>query len=115
MRHLKKGRKFGRVRSQRKSLLRSLEHALITHGRIRTTEAKAKELRPRIEKHVSVARAGTLASERLLRSELPNASVRKLVTIAERMKNRNGGYTRIVKLAPRVSDAADQALIEFVN
>lgn len=84
------------------------------HGRIQTTEAKAKELRPKIEKHLSAAKAGTLAAQRLLRAHLPEASVHKLTLIAERMKSRNGGYTRIIKLSPRPSDASEQALIEFV-
>lgn len=84
------------------------------HGRIRTTEAKARELRPKIEKHLTAAKAGTLASQRLLRMHLPAQSVRKLITIADRLRERNGGYTRIIKLSPRESDAAEQALIEFI-
>ena len=116
MRHLKKGRTFGRTRNQRISLLRNLAHALIMRERIITTEAKAKELRGRVEKLLSVAKIGTIASRRLLAQRLPTDSQRKLVSvIAPRFRERQGGYTRIIKLTPRKSDASEQALIEFVE
>lgn len=118
MRHHDKNRKFGRTKNQRAALLRSLAVALITKERIRTTEARAKELRPFIEKLVTKGRADTVASRRLLLSRLGGGekATKKLVEeIAVRYKDRNGGYTRIVKLAPRVSDGSKMAVIEFVK
>ncbi len=116
MRHLKKGRTFGRTQDQRRALLRALAHGLVMRERITTTEAKAKELRPVIEKMVSRAKSGTLASRRLLLQRLPAAAVRKLAdAIAPRLKDRRGGYTRIIKLPPRRSDASRMAIIEFVK
>lgn len=115
MRHLKRGRKFGRERNQRKSLFRNLSHALIMSERIMTTEAKAKELRPKVEKLLTIAKAGTLASRRILAERLPSDSAKKMVTtLAPRFQERRGGYTRIIKLAPRKSDSARRALIEFI-
>lgn len=117
MRHHKSIRKFGRVRNQRRALLRSLAIALINKGRIRTTEARAKELRPFVERLVSIASKETIAAERLVISRLGNekTSGQKLVQeIAPRYKNRAGGYTRIVKLSPRISDNARMAIIEWV-
>ncbi len=116
MRHHNANRKFGRPAGQRRALLRSLAEGLIKHGRIVTTEAKAKELRPYIEKLVTTARTGTLASERLVISRLGTAArAKKLVKeIAPKYKERAGGYTRIIKLSPRTSDSAKMAMIEFV-
>lgn len=115
MRHLKRGRKFGRTHNQRRALLRALAHQLIVHGRITTGEAKAKELRPVIEAMVTRAKSGTARARRELRSRLPETAAVKLArTIAPRMAERPGGYTRIIKLGPRKSDGARMALIEFV-
>ncbi len=115
MRHLKKGRKFGRTRDQRKALFRTLAYQLVMHERLKTTEAKAKELKPMIEKLVTAAKAGTLASRRLLGARLPEAAAKELaVRVAPRLKDRRGGYTRITKLAPRKSDGSRMAIIEFV-
>ena len=97
--------------------MRSLMRSLIIHERIATTEAKAKELRPIIEKLVTQARVDTVASRRLVASRLGNdaASTAKLFTaIAPRYAERPGGYTRIVKRAPSSTDARKEAYIAFV-
>src|ERR1035437_4298068 len=101
MRHHDNIRKFGRTRNQRHALLKGLMLALIAHGRIETTEAKAKELRPHIEKLMTVANGGTIHSRRLVIARLYNltAEAGKLVDmIAPKYKDRKGGYTRISKL-----------------
>jgi len=118
MKHHNSIRKFGRVRNQRNALLKSLANALIAHEKITTTEAKAKELRPFIEKLVTKGREGTLASRRLVTSRLGDdltAGAKKLVDeIAPRYSERAGGYTRITKVAPRQGDGSKMAVIEFV-
>jgi len=116
MRHHNANRKFGRETGQRAALLRSLAEALIKNNKIKTTEAKAKEIRPMVEKMVTRAKTNTLASRRLLIARLRNeASVKELMeTIAPRYTKRAGGYTRITKLPPRKSDGAKMAVIEFV-
>lgn len=117
MRHHNNVRKFGRTNSQRDALLKGLMLALIAHGKIETTEAKAKELRPEIEKMVTKANVGTLASRRLVISRLYNltAEANKLINeIAPKYKGRTGGYTRITKLPRRSGDASKMAVIEFI-
>lgn len=117
MRHHSNVRKFGRTKSQRESLLKGLTLSLIAHGRIETSEAKAKELRPMIEKLVTKANVGTLASRRLVLSRLYNlnAEASKLIdVIAPKYKGRSGGYTRITKLGARAGDASKMAVIEFI-
>ena len=117
MRHHRKIRKFGRVAGQRRALLRSLAAALIRHEKIRTTEARAKELRPFIERLITVARSGTLAARRLALARLGGESVavrRLMSAVVPRYIERPGGYTRISKLPSRVGDRARQAQIEFV-
>lgn len=117
MRHGNNVRKFGRSRSQRGALLKGLMLSLIAHGKIETTEAKAKELRPEIEKMITKANIGTLASRRLVISRLYNltAEAGKLIdTIAPKYKGRPGGYTRITKLGRRAGDASKMAVIEFI-
>ncbi|MEK7520036.1 MAG: 50S ribosomal protein L17 [Patescibacteria group bacterium] len=115
MRHLKRGRKLHRESAQRGALMKALMVALIDHGKIRTTEAKAKELRPAIEKMVTRARAKTVQNVRLVRRTLPDTSTKKLFDdIAARYRDRNGGYTRVVKLGSRRSDGSRMASIEFV-
>jgi large subunit ribosomal protein L17 len=118
MRHHNANRKFGRSKNQRHALLKGLAASLITHGRILTTEAKAKELRPNVEKMVTKAKNPTLANRRLLLSGFYNneAVVTTLIdTIASRYPERAGGYTRIIKLAARKGDASPMAVIEFVQ
>ena len=117
MRHGNNVRKFGRTSSQRQALMKGLVLALIAHGKIETTEAKAKELRPMIEKMITKANVGTLASRRLVISRLYNltAEATKLIdTIAPKYKGRTGGYTRITKLGQRAGDASKMAVIEFI-
>lgn len=116
MRHHNTNRKFGRETGQRAALMRSLAEALIKNNKIKTTEAKAKELRPLVEKMVTRAKIKTLASRRLLLSRLRSeVRVKDLMeTIAPRYLKRAGGYTRITKLAPRLSDGSKMAVIEFV-
>jgi len=117
MRHHNKNKKFGRKKDERRALLRSLAGALVRDGKIMTTEAKAKALRPFIEKLVTRARKGDVSARRILVSRLGSEeAARKLVSeIAPRFKDVPGGYTRIVKIAPRRSDAARMAVIEFVS
>ena len=115
MRHLKKSRKFHRERGQRKALMKSLVTALVLHGKIRTTEAKAKELRPAVEKMVSRARVKTPYAVRQVRRTLADHVAKKLFDeVAPKYRERHGGYTRIVKLGARRSDGSQMAQIEFV-
>ena len=117
MAHTKKARTFGRPSNQRRALVRSLARSLIMHESISTTEAKAKELRPFIERLVTYAKKNTLASRRLTRTRLGDATaVKKLFdTIGPRYANRTGGYTRVVKRTERgTSDARKLAYIAFV-
>jgi len=116
MKHHKTARKFGRTKSQRQALLRSLARSLVLHGRIQTTEAKAKELRPFVERLVTHAQKGTHAAQRRAVSFLGVEAGGKLFSeIAPRYAEQQGGYTRVIKLPPRQSDAAKQAIIEFVS
>jgi large subunit ribosomal protein L17 len=117
MRHGKAGKKLGRDSAHRKALYSNLAGALITHGRIETTEAKAKAVRPYAEKLITLGKRGDLHARRLAMAELrSNDVVHKLFSeVAPRFAEREGGYTRIVKLGPRQGDAANMALIEFVD
>ena len=109
------GRKFGRVRSQRRALMKGLSRALILHGRINTTEAKAKELRKYIEPVITRAQEDTVANRRHLVRFFDKTIVKKLMLdIGPRYKERKGGYTRITKRIPRKTDSARMAVIEFV-
>jgi len=116
MRHLAKGRKFGRIRGRRKSFIQGLLNNLILEEKIQTTDSRAKEIKPKVEKLVTLAKKQNLASLRLLLSRLPNGSATKLYyEIAPKYKDRKGGYTRIIKLGiARKRDAAPQSIIEFV-
>ena len=116
MRHHHKGRTFGRSHDQRTALLKGLMRSLIIHERISTTEAKAKELRPHIEKLVTRARKDTVANRRLVTARLGDAdAVDKLFTaIAPRYAEREGGYTRIIKRAATATDGRKTAYIAFV-
>jgi len=116
MRKKKKGRKLKRKKDQRKALLKSLAESLIEHERITTTEARAKELAPFIEKLITKAKKGGLSQRRQVTRVLSKKSTKKLFNeIAPRYKDRPGGYTRILKLPPRESDGAKMAIIEFVK
>jgi large subunit ribosomal protein L17 len=115
MRHHNANRKFGRKTNQRGALLKSLAYSLTLKGRIQTTEAKAKELRPYMEKLVTLGKKQTLASRRILESRVGARAAKKIAgELSTTYKERAGGYTRIVKMKPRASDAAKLALIEFV-
>lgn len=117
MKHHAKNRKLGRTRNVRKALIRSLADALIKHGKIKTTEAKAKELRPFIEKLITKAKTDTLAGKRVVISRLAGSAstAEKLYReIAPKFKDRQGGYTRIIKMPARSGDGSKMALIEFV-
>jgi large subunit ribosomal protein L17 len=117
MRHQKKGRKFHRKRGQRRALFRVLLNNLILKEKILTTEAKAKEIRSRLEKLISIAKRGDLASLRLLLARLSKKSAEKLYyELAPRYKETNGGYLRIIKsMRRRKGDGSKMAMIEFVN
>ena len=118
MRHQKKTVKLGRTQGHRNALLANLAVSLIEHGQIKTTVAKAKAMRPVVEKLVTKAKTGTLHSRRMALADLRHneAAVRKLFTeIGPLNAARKGGYTRIVKLGMRRSDAAEMAIIEWVD
>ncbi len=119
MRHHNSVKKFGRQSGQRLALMRSLVNNLITHGRITTTEAKAKALRPTIEKLVTKARGADIATTRDIIATLGNNKITatKLIKeISPKYEGRPGGYTRIIKLGARSSrgDASPMAVIEFI-
>ena len=117
MRHGMKGRKLNRTSSHRKALFRNLAAALIEHEQISTTVPKAKELRPIVEKMITLGKRGDLHARRQALSDIGNAQlVDKLFsTLAERYKTRNGGYTRIMRHGFRFGDSAPMAVIEFVD
>lgn len=117
MRHHNAKRKFGRVKNQSNALIRSLAFNLIVRERIKTTEAKAKELRPFIEKLVTLAKKGGLSACKVVSSRLSNRKkeTRKLFdVIVPRYADKKGGYTRVLKLGSRKSDGAKMAIVEFV-
>jgi len=117
MRHGIAGRKLSRKSQHRTAMFRNMAAALIKHEQITTTTAKAKELRPYVEKLVTLAKRGGLSNRRLAHSRMmDDAQERKLFDVlAERYATREGGYTRIVKAGIRASDAAPIAIIEFVD
>lgn len=118
MRHHNSVRKFGREKNARVALMKGLMLNLIKSERITTTEAKAKELRPMIEKLVTISKkTKTVAGRRLILSRLYNsaAGTKKLIdVIAPKYAERDGGYTRIMKLPPRLGDGSRMAIIEFI-
>lgn len=116
MRHHDSVRKFGREKTQRHALLRSLARNLIRDSRINTTLAKAKELRPFVEKLVTKAKTDTLASRRLMISRLQGTkeTTKLFESIAPKYVKRAGGYTRIIRLPNRDIDGSNMALLEFV-
>ncbi|MBP7006490.1 MAG: 50S ribosomal protein L17 [Candidatus Pacebacteria bacterium] len=117
MRHHNSKRKFGRTKNLRNALLKSLALSLIMRGKIKTTEAKAKELKPYVEKMITVAKKNTQAGKRITASKMYNNKklVKKLFDeVAPKYADRKGGYIRIIKLGVRKSDSAKMAQIEFV-
>ncbi len=116
MRHHNANRKFGRGRNQRKALIRSLVRELFVHGKIETSEAKAKEMRPYAEDFITKAKVDTVAARRdILRRMANNNIVGKLFAeIAPKYKERPGGYTRIIKTGQRHTDGSHMAIIELV-
>lgn len=115
MRHANKNRKLGRVRKVRAGLMKSLAYSLIMQEKIKTTDAKARELRPDIEKIVTLGKKNTLASRRLLTSRVGNEAGEKVAKdLAPRFASRSGGYVRITKLPRRISDGSLMSIIEFV-
>ena len=115
MRKRNKGKELSRPTNQRKALLRTLASSLFLHGKIKTTQAKAKELRVVAERFITKARNNNISSQRLLLKSLSPQITKKLTNeIAPQYINRQGGYTRIIKSGSRNSDGAKIAIIEFV-
>ena len=117
MRHRKKGRKLGRKSGNRKALLMNLASQLVMHKRIKTTDAKAKELRSYIEPLITLAKKNDLHSRRLVIRKLPHKNIVNTLfnDIAPKYLERPGGYTRIIKLGYRDNDRAPVSIIEFVD
>jgi len=114
MRHLKKGRKFGRERRIRGALLNSLVGSLVAHGKIETTVPRAKEIKSIAEKLLTKAKKGDLASRRQIRTRLTPKETEAIFKIASRNQSRPGGYTRITRTRLRAHDRADMAVLEFL-
>src|SRR5262245_61651690 len=117
MRHHRSGKKLGRDSAHRKALYANLAGALIEHGRIKTTEAKAKAVKPIAEKTITLGRRGDLAARRQALAYLRSQEVVHLLfaEVAPRFADRPGGYSRIVKLGPRFGDAAEMVYLELVD
>jgi large subunit ribosomal protein L17 len=117
MRHRRTGKKLGRDSAHRKALYANLAGALIEHGRIRTTEAKAKAVKPIAEQMITLGRRGDLAARRQAVAFLRSKDVvhQLFAEVAPRFADRPGGYTRIVKLGPRHGDAAEMVYLELVD
>jgi large subunit ribosomal protein L17 len=118
MNHRKTGRKLSRTKKLRTALLKSLLGSFVMNDKMKTTEAKAKEIRPLVEKLITAARKKsdqTVELKRFLASRLPAKAVAKAVVLAtKKYQSRPGGYTRISKISPRKSDGAKMAIIEWV-
>ena len=117
MRHSQSGRKLGRDAAHRKALYSNLTGALIEHGRIKTTEAKAKAVKPFAEQMITLGKRGDLHARRLALAELRSQDVvhQLFAEVAPRFVDRPGGYTRIVKLGPRNGDSAEMVYLELVD
>ena len=117
MRHHRSGKKLGRDSAHRKALYSNLAGSLIEHGRIKTTVAKAKAVRPIAEKMITLGRRGDLAARRQALAYLRSNDIVHILfaEVAPRFTDRPGGYTRIVKVGPRAGDAAEMAYLEFVD
>ena len=115
MKKLKSGRKFSRKKSQREALKKSLARSLFLHGKMKTTEAKAKEISSYAQKMITKGKKNDISSRRILAKYFSKDLVKKLVDeIAPKYKERKGGYVRIIKLGPRKSDGAKMAIIELI-
>jgi large subunit ribosomal protein L17 len=117
VRHGRTGKKLGRDSSHRRALYSNLACSLIEHGRIRTTEAKAKAVKPYAEKMITLGRRGDLHARRQALAELRSQEVvhQLFSDVGPRMAERPGGYTRIVKIGPRFGDAAEMVYLELVD
>ena len=117
MRHHRAGKKLGRDSAHRKALYANLAGSLIEHGRIKTTQAKAKAVKPFAEQMITLGKRGDLAARRQAIAELRSQDVvhQLFADVAPRFADRPGGYTRIVKLGPRYGDAAEMVYLELVD
>src|SRR5579885_2710513 len=117
MRHAHKGRKFNRTKAHRKAMFSNMAQALIKHEQVMTTLPKAKDLRPVVEKLVTLGKQGGLHARRQAMAQLKDAKLtdKLFTTLAERYKARKGGYTRVMKAGFRYGDNAPLAIIEFVE
>lgn len=117
MRHHRAGRKLGRDSAHRKALYANLACALLEHGRIMTTEAKAKEVRPIVEQMITLGKRGDVAAHRQAVAFLRSKTMAHVLfeEVAPRFADRPGGYTRVVKIGPRQGDAAPMAYLELVD
>jgi ribosomal protein L17 len=115
MRHHNQNRKFGREKNQRNALLKSLARSLVLKQKIKTTEPKAKEIRPYVEKLVTIGKTGTLYARRSLVEKIGSDATKILMgELSKKYEDRKGGYTRILKIERRESDGSKMAIIEFV-
>jgi large subunit ribosomal protein L17 len=116
VRHQRKGRRFGIQPDHRRQMLANLACSVLEHGRIRTTETRAKEVRPLVERVITLGKSGDLHARRQAISMLRNKKISYELfnTIAPKYAERPGGYTRILKLGPRQGDAAEMVFIELV-
>jgi large subunit ribosomal protein L17 len=117
MKHARSGKKLGRDAAHRKALYSNLAGSLIEHGRIQTTEAKAKAVKPFAEKMITLGKRGDLAARRQALAHLRSQHVvhQLFAEVAPRFAERPGGYTRIIKLGPRQGDAAEMVYLELVD
>ncbi|MGE4063357.1 MAG: 50S ribosomal protein L17 [Rhodospirillaceae bacterium] len=117
MRHGLSGRKFNRTKGHRRALMANLANALLKHEQITTTLPKAKDLRPYVERMITLGKRGTLAARRLAAGRLRDESIvaKLFETLGPRYKDRNGGYTRVIKAGFRHGDSAPMAVIELVD
>lgn len=115
MEHGKKNRKFGRETKQRKELMRDLARALIIKGRITTSQAKAKSLKPYLEKLITKSKTPSIANSRVLSSQIGRQYIKKLTELGSKFSERNGGYIRILSLGQRTSDGARMSIIELLS
>lgn len=115
MRHLKKGRKFGREKNQRQAFLKGLAANLILQERIKTTLARGKEIRSTVEKLITRAKKATIADSRIINACLPKAAAKKLFKELAPQLERKSGYTRLTKIGRRASDGAEMVIIEIIK